>query len=83
MVETVLSQATEWGFVSNENIQGKRQILPQHQTERWQLQQAGDRWMLLVGGVPQVNLQPYEALAFLERRLSILKRDRSIKPSLN
>jgi hypothetical protein len=83
MVETLLSQATEWGFVCNENIQGKRQILPQRRTERWQLQQAGDRWLLLVGGVSQVNLHPDEAMAFLRRRLSSVKRDRSFKPFLN
>jgi hypothetical protein len=33
------------------------------------LQQAGDRWLLLIGDVPQVNLPSPEAIAFLERRL--------------
>jgi hypothetical protein len=34
------------------------------------LQQNGERWLLVVDGVAQVNLHPPEAIAFLERRWS-------------
>ncbi|MEM9089316.1 MAG: hypothetical protein AAGC93_11290 [Cyanobacteria bacterium P01_F01_bin.53] len=35
----------------------------------WTLQQqAEDRWLLLVKGVPQISMQPPEAIAFLKRQ---------------
>lgn len=64
----MLRQASAWGFVCNEDSQGNQQILPQNPVERWKLQQAEDKWLLLVGNVPQVNLHLTEAIAFLERR---------------
>jgi hypothetical protein len=38
-----------------------------------ELREAGDRWLLLVGGVPQISLHAPEALAFLERRRLIIE----------
>jgi hypothetical protein len=66
----LLSQASAWGFVCESDAKGNWQIFPCQKTERWQLQQLDDRWLLLVGGVQQVNLYPPEAIAFLNRRRS-------------
>lgn len=70
MVENIVSQALSWGFVCECDHLGNMQILPSRETGRWELHEVGDRWLLLVGGVPQVNLHPVEAIAFLERRSS-------------
>lgn len=70
MVENVVSQALSWGFVCECDPQGNMQILPSRQTDRWELHEAGERWLLLVSGVPQVSLHTPEAIAFLERRRS-------------
>ncbi len=70
MVENVVSQALDWGFVCECDQLGNMQILPSRQTDRWELHEAGERWLLLVSGVPQVSLHPPEAIAFLERRRS-------------
>jgi hypothetical protein len=74
MIETVLKQALVWGFVCEEDSQGNWQILPQKPTERWQVKRIRDRWLLLVGNVPQVNLHPDEVISFLERRRSHLRK---------
>lgn len=69
MTEDILSQASSWGFICECNQMGIWRILPFQTTQRWELQQVEDnRWLLMVGGVSQVNLQPSEAIAFLERR---------------
>lgn len=68
MRETVLSQARNWGFVCQEDNQGTWRIFPQQLTDRWKMQLVGDRWLLMVGDVPQISLHPHEAIAFLERR---------------
>lgn len=68
MRETVLNQAKSWGFVCEEDTQGTWHILPRQPTERWRMKLVGDRWLLLVGDVPQINLHPHEAITFLERR---------------
>jgi hypothetical protein len=68
MRNTVLNQAKAWGFICEEETQGIWQILPQQPTERWKMQLVGDRWLLIVGDLPQVNLHHHEAIAFLERR---------------
>jgi hypothetical protein len=70
MNEMIFSQANAWGFPCACSVQGNCQILPQQKTERWTLQLVGDRWLLLVGDVPQINLHPQEATVFLERRRS-------------
>lgn len=67
-MESLLSQAEFWQFLVEYNRQGFWQILPQQPDRAWKLQQADDKWLLIVGGVPQVNLQVSEAKAFLERR---------------
>jgi hypothetical protein len=70
MNEMILSQANAWGFPCACSVRGNYQILPQQKTERWILQLVEERWFLLVGDVPQINLRPQEATVFLERRLS-------------
>lgn len=73
MVENFVSQALSWGFVCESDPLGNMQIFPLQPTERWELREAGDRWLLLVGGVPQISLHAPEALAFLERRRLIIE----------
>ncbi len=68
MIETVLDLAKSCGFVCKKDIEGSWQIFPQQPTERWKMHLSGDRWLLIVGDVPQVKLHPHEAIAFLERR---------------
>lgn len=66
--DSTLSQARDWGFICNLDLQGKWQILPQQSAEAWKLQLVGDRWLLLVSDVPQVLCHPSEAVVFLECR---------------
>ncbi len=68
MIKSLLSQAQTWGFLCQRDHLGNWQILPQQPTKKWKLQQVEDRWLLLISDVPQVNLYPPEAIAFLERR---------------
>jgi hypothetical protein len=70
MHEQILSQAQAWEFPQEKNSEGNWSIYPKKKTERWQLSQAGERWLLLVDGVPQINLTLEEVLVFLKRRLS-------------
>lgn len=77
MTNRVLSQASSLGFTCECDQIGNWQILPFRQAERWKLQQVGERWLLLVGDIPQVNLHPPEAIAFLERRSSKLQNSTS------
>ena len=70
MKEKVLKQAKAWGFICQKDIQEIWQILPQQPTERWKMKLVGDRWLLLIGNVPQINFYPHEAIAFLDRRRS-------------
>lgn len=81
MTEMILSQAEKWGFICDDAIPGKWQIFPQQKTEKWKLQVVGDRWLLVVGEVPQMNLRPEETLAFLQRRRSNLKNLKVVKVS--
>jgi hypothetical protein len=69
MMENLLSQAEDWGFLVESNRNGNWQVLSQQPTENWKLQQTEDRWLLLIGNVPQVKLHPNEAISFLKRRL--------------
>lgn len=73
MTESLLSQARNWGFVCNCDEKGNWQILPKQPHERWKLQLVRDKWLLVVGDVPQISCWPEEAIAFLERRLSSYK----------
>jgi len=70
MIEEILSKAEAWNFVCQCDHHNKCQILPQQKTERWKLLLVADRWMLIVGDVPQINLRPEEALVFLKSRRS-------------
>ena len=67
--DKICIQAQIWGFMCDCDAQGKCQILPQKTTERWKLQLAEDRWLLIVGDVPQILFHSVEAQVFLERRL--------------
>jgi hypothetical protein len=68
-MENLLTQAEAWGFLVESNRNGNCQVLPQQRSENWKLQQAEDKWLLLIGNVPQVKLHPNEAISFLNRRL--------------
>jgi hypothetical protein len=70
MKETVLKQARAWGFICQKDTQETWEILPKQPTERWKMKLLGDRWLLIVGNVPQLNFYPHEAIAFLERHHS-------------
>jgi hypothetical protein len=71
MNDRIFSQAHTWGFICDSDAVGNYQIFPQKTAERWKLQLAGERWLLIVGDVPQILFYPSEAVAFLERcRLS-------------
>jgi hypothetical protein len=69
MNNQVLNQAQSWGFVCNLSLQGRWQIFPKDQAERWKLQQLEEKWLLTVNDIPQINLLPSEIITFLERRL--------------
>jgi len=70
MKETVLKQARAWGFICQKDTQETWEILPKQPTERWKMKLVEDRWLLIVGNVPQINFYPHEAIAFLERHRS-------------
>lgn len=76
MAQSLLNEASSWGFVCKRESSGNWKILPHPKADLWELRQVEDRCLLLVGGVAQVNLQPEEVLVFLKRRwLSSLKRE--------
>ena len=77
MTENVLSQARDWGFVCHCEPNGTWQILPQQNNQRWKLHSEGNRWLLIVGNVPQISFPPHEAIAFLELRRPSAKRSNS------
>jgi hypothetical protein len=68
--QSVLNQASTWGFSCERDPHNNWQILPNLRTTSWKLQQNGERWLLVVDGVAQVNLHSQEAIAFLKRRWS-------------
>jgi hypothetical protein len=68
--QSVLNQAEAWGFICERDSQNNLEILPKQGTRSWKLKQSGERWLLLVNGVAQVNLHEPEAIAFLKRRSS-------------
>jgi hypothetical protein len=77
----ILSQAEALGFVCECDLQGSCQILPPQKTERWKLQQVEDRWLLLVGNVPQINCRLCEVMIFLERRWLSYQNQEDTEPS--
>ena len=74
MGESLLTQASAWGFVCQCNLDGIWQIIPKSATEEWKLQQVESRWLLLIRDLPQVSFLPEEAQAFLSRRRSKLEK---------
>ncbi len=68
MTENVVSQARDWGFICNCEPAGPWQIISQQKSQRWKLQSEGDRWLLIVGNIPQISFLPHEAIVFLELR---------------
>jgi len=70
MSEHILESAESWGFFCFQDSEGNWIIQPKEKTERWQLSQTGERWLLAVGGVAQIDLTSKEASIFLKRRLS-------------
>lgn len=68
--QSVLNQALAGDFICERDPHNNWQILPKLRTKSWKLQQNGERWLLLVDGVAQVNLHSPEAIAFLKRRKS-------------
>lgn len=73
MTESLLTQASAWGFLCKCNLDGNWQIIPKSATEEWKLQQVESRWLLLIRDLPQVSFLPEEAQAFLSRRRSKFK----------
>jgi len=71
MAQSLLDQASSGGYICKRGLSGNWKILPPQRTARWELQQVEDRWLLIVGGVAQVNLYPEEAEAFLKRHCPI------------
>ncbi len=68
MLDPVISQAREWGFICQRQESNSWLILPQQSNQKWRLQQIAERWILIVGDVPQLRLYAEEAIAFLEAR---------------
>ncbi|MGB3560573.1 MAG: hypothetical protein WBA24_18700 [Geitlerinemataceae cyanobacterium] len=66
--EKILAQAKIHRCHCRQNEEGSWQILPPISSARWQLQQADDLWILLLGDVPQVKLHPGEVHALLRRQ---------------
>lgn len=70
MLDPVVSQAITWGYICQRQESNSWLILPQKPDRRWKLQQVEERWILLVGDIPQLSLDTEEAIAFLERMQS-------------
>ncbi|MGF1591139.1 MAG: hypothetical protein ACFCU7_18195 [Pleurocapsa sp.] len=68
MLNPVVSQAREWGFICQRQESNYWLILPQQSPPKWQLAQVEDRWILIVGDFPQLRLYAEEAIAFLAAR---------------
>ncbi|MBD2215016.1 hypothetical protein H6G27_35010 [Nostoc linckia FACHB-104] len=65
----LFKKAQAWGFYCEFDSDGKSVILPQNHQERWKLRIADEeRWLLIVGDVPQILCTPLEVVTFLERR---------------
>lgn len=77
MTKNVVSKARDWGSICNYEPAGTWQILPQQKNQRWKLQLEGERWLLIVGNIPQISFPPDEAIAVLELRRPPAKRSKS------
>ncbi len=65
--EELLSQAQAWRFVCGLDEQGEIVISAPGEGE-WLIKSKGDRWLLIVHGLAQVNFYAEDVLKFLERR---------------
>lgn len=45
--------------------------MPQQAESKWKLQQTEDKWILSVGGVPQISLNAEEAIALMKSQLRV------------
>ena len=68
LLDPVVSKAQTWGFICQRQSEKGWLILPRQANQRWKLQQDEDRWILLMGNVPQLRLYTEKAIAFLETR---------------
>ncbi len=79
--ENLLNQAARWGFICELDEVGRTFIYSDNPPARWSLQLVGDRWILRINEVPQINFQPLEALQFLERQwLRTNAKSRRLEP---
>jgi len=63
----LLRIARALGFFCFQDDQSRWRIQPSASVDYWYLQQADERWLLVVNQVPQILLRLAEALAFLHR----------------
>ncbi|MGV2830792.1 hypothetical protein [Myxosarcina sp. GI1(2024)] len=68
LLDPVVGKAQTWGFICQRQSAKGWLILPQQANRRWKLQQDEERWILLMGDVPQLRLHTEEAILFLEAR---------------
>lgn len=68
LLDPVVSKAKTWGFICQCQESNSWLILPQNPDRRWKLQQVEERWILSVGDIPQLRLNPEDAITFLERQ---------------
>lgn len=66
LLNSVISQAKEWGFICQYQESNSWLIFSLQPDRKWKLQQDEDRWILIVGNIPQLRLHTSEAIAFLE-----------------
>ena len=69
---SVLETAKSMGFASQVDREHHWQISPINSQETWKLTAAESRWILSIKGIPQLLLNPKEAIAFL-KKLSVIK----------
>ncbi|MGK7927932.1 MAG: hypothetical protein AB4290_22290 [Spirulina sp.] len=75
MVDAVVNQARIWGFFCEQSNQNW-QICAREGFGNWTLEQAEDRWILSIRGIPQIYLYASEAIAFLELRYHALPQEK-------
>ncbi len=67
--EKLFEKATSLGFDCSTNFQEHR-ILPGDPAANWHLVYRGGHWILVINGIPQINMRYPEVDKFLERYLS-------------
>ena len=68
MEKPVINEAKNLGFPYQLSEENYWQILPTQPEETWKLTAAGSRWILSLKNVPQLYLNPKEAIMFLAMR---------------